>query len=378
MIDFTSSLYLGMKHSSNELDGWQQLTTGVPAALGEPGLATQVGNYVAGMQGLEKGLTAPSTLHLYWDLFDFLSYRPIVLFIDEKVYPVSRYGIEKLLLRNIPIYTFRHFDAAHVAELIKKNCTRLKIPVIVTDGWCPACGGAAPLRQYAGMVKPLNGWVIVDDTQAFGILGAGKKMGRPYGKGGGGLLQWQFLRADTMITIVSLAKGFGVPLSVMSGTRAFIGAFASHSQTRVNSSPVSLAHLQAAMNAFRINRLEGDDRRAALWRNTCRLKTLLQKAGIAVQGGIFPVQTIRCRSRQQTIMLWEELKKNNVRAVLITPHGEQQPVLSLILRNDHTPGDINALANSIKMHYSSFKPFDHVNTITGNTNRTRSAQNAAR
>ena len=378
MIDFTSSLYLGMKHSSNELNGWQQLTTGVPAALWEPGLATQVANCVAGMQGLEKGLTAPSTLHLYWDLFDFLSYRPIVLFIDEKVYPVSRYGIEKLLLRNIPIHTFRHFDAAHVAELIKENCTRPRIPVIVSDGWCPACGSAAPLRRYAGMVKPLNGWVIVDDTQAFGVLGAGKQTTKPYGKGGGGLLQWQSVQANTIITIVSLAKGFGVPLSVISGTRAFIEPFARHSQTRVNSSPVSLVHLQAAMNAFRINRLEGDDRRAALWRNICRLRILLQKAGIAVQGGIFPVQMIRCRSRQQTILLWEELKKNNIRTVLITPHGEQQPVLSFILHSDHTPGDIQALADSIRMHHSLFKPFDHVNTITGNIIRTRSAQNATR
>lgn len=370
MIDFTSSLYLGMKHSSNELNGWQQLTTGVPAALWEHCLAAQVGNYVAGVQGLEKGLTAPSTLHLYWDLFDFLGNQPVVVFIDEKVYPVSRYGIEKLLLRNIPIHTFRHFDAAHVAALIKKNCTRPKMPIIVSDGWCPACGSAAPLRQYAGMVKPLKGWVIVDDTQAFGILGAGKQRTKPYGKGGGGLLQWQSLQADTIITIVSLAKGFGVPLSVISSTRAFIGSFARHSETRLNSSPVSLAHLQAAMNAFRINRLEGDGRRAALWRNICLLRALLQKAGIAVQGGIFPVQTIHCRSRQQAIMLWEELKKNNIRTVLITPHGEQQPVLSIILHSDHTSGDIHALTDGIKKHHLLLKPFDHVNTITGNTNRT--------
>ncbi len=54
MMDFTSSLYLGMKHSSKELNGWQQLTTGMPAALDEADLALQVGNYVAGMQGLKK------------------------------------------------------------------------------------------------------------------------------------------------------------------------------------------------------------------------------------------------------------------------------------------------------------------------------------
>ncbi|WP_162915694.1 aminotransferase class I/II-fold pyridoxal phosphate-dependent enzyme [Paraflavitalea soli] len=374
MMDFTSSLYLGMKHSSKELNDWQQLTTGVPAALGEADLALQVGNYVAGMQGLEEGLTAPSTLHLYWDLFDYLCHQPVVLFIDEKVYPVSRYGIEKLLIRKVPVHPFRHFDADHVAELIRKNSTRSTTPVIVSDGWCPSCGRAAPLQQYAALVKPLKGAVIVDDTQAFGVLGTRKRNGKPYGQGGGGLLRWQSLQSDTIITIVSLAKGLGVPMSVISSTHQFIGSFARHSQTRVNSSPVSLAHLQAAMNAFRINRLEGDERRSALWRNISLLRSLLQRAGILVQGGIFPVQAIRCHSRQQTIRLWEELKKRNIRSVLITPHGEQQPALCLIVHSDHTPGDIRVLADAIKKHHFLFKQSDHVNTLTGNPYRTGSAQ----
>jgi 8-amino-7-oxononanoate synthase len=283
-----------------------------------------------------------------------------------------------LLIRRIPIHTFRHFDAAQVAELVTKNCSRSKIPVIVTDGWCPACGNAAPLQQYTTIVKPLNGWVIIDDTQAFGILGAGTRTTLPYGKGGGGLLQWQSVRSTTIITMVSLAKGFGAPLSVISGTRTFIKSFEQHSQTRVNSSPVSLAHLQAAMNAFHINQLEGDTRRGILWRNICLFRSLVQNAGIAVQGGIFPVQTIPCRSRRQTIWLWETLKKKKIRTVLITPHDEQQPVLSFIFRSDHQPREIQALAEIVKKYPSLFKPFDYVNTITGNINRTGSTQNATR
>jgi 8-amino-7-oxononanoate synthase len=378
MMDFTSSLYLGMKHNSNELNGWQRLTTGVPAALWESALSRQAGDHVAGMQGLEKGLTAPSTLHLYWDLFGFLGNRPVVVFIDEKVYPVSRYGIEKLLLRNIPVHTFRHFDAAHLAGLIRKNCTGSKTPVVVSDGWCPACGCAAPLKKYVEIVKPLNGCVIVDDTQAFGILGAGKQTRKPYGKGGGGLLQWLSMKEDAIITIVSLAKGWGVPMSVISGTAAFITAFAGHSETRFNSSPVSLVHLQAAMNAYRINRAEGDERRAVLWQHVSLLRNLLQKAGITLQGGIFPVQTIRCRSQQHCIRLYEELKKNRIRTVLVTPHGEQQPALSLIIRSDHAADEIRALAEGIKKNQSLLKQVRYVNTVTGNPNRTGSTQAATR
>ena len=42
MLDFTSSLYLGLHHPSRSLAPWGRLTTGVPAAMGEPPEAHQV------------------------------------------------------------------------------------------------------------------------------------------------------------------------------------------------------------------------------------------------------------------------------------------------------------------------------------------------
>jgi 8-amino-7-oxononanoate synthase len=34
LLDFTSALYLGLRHESRSLAAWRQLTTGGPAALG--------------------------------------------------------------------------------------------------------------------------------------------------------------------------------------------------------------------------------------------------------------------------------------------------------------------------------------------------------
>ena len=98
MIDFTSSLYLGIKHSSEELRVWQHLTSGVPSALFEPQQSKELAYQIARLQGNEHGLLAPSTLHLYHDLYSLLSKQPVTVFIDEKVYPVSKYGIEKLFV----------------------------------------------------------------------------------------------------------------------------------------------------------------------------------------------------------------------------------------------------------------------------------------
>jgi 8-amino-7-oxononanoate synthase len=296
------------------------------------------------------------------------------LFIDEHVYPVSRYGIEKLVPRKIPVHTFRHLDAAHLVQLVKKHCTDSRIPVIITDGWCPVCGRMAPLQQYARIAASGKGWVIVDDTQAFGILGSGKSNALPYGKDGGGSLASLSLQHKAIVTIVSLAKGFGVPMSVLSGPHNFVTAFAAHSETRVNSSPVSYAHLQAALNGFRIDQIAGNERRARLWKHVHLLRSMLAGAGIGLAGGIFPVQSIRCQSPKQTAGLYEALKKKRIRTVLTVPHGSKQPVLTMLLRSDHTPNAIRVLAENIKDYHLSLKANRYVNNVTGNTHRTGSAK----
>jgi 8-amino-7-oxononanoate synthase len=348
MIDFTSSLYLGMKHGSTELNGWEQLTTGVPAILNEPLVSLQVSKYVARMQGHEEGISAPSTLHIYSDLFELLKKKRIVLFIDEKIYPVSRYGIEKLQANQIRVQPFRHFDPVHLNGLVKANVSSGAMPVIMSDGWCPLCGKAAPIYKYVNIIRPFNGTILIDDTQAFGILGEHQHEKMPYGMGGGGTLKWLNIRDDSIVTVTSLAKAFGVPMAVIGGTSAFITAFKESSKTRIHSSPVSTVHLQAALNTFRINLNKGDMLRSKLWKNICLLKNKISQKTLVTGGGIFPVQNTRCRSSNETIRLYERLKKNKISTILLSLHNEQIPVISFIIRADHIPGQIMELASHIQ------------------------------
>jgi len=69
VIDFTSSLYLGMRHGSASVPPWAQLTTGVPAALASPPVAGAVAGELARVMGVEAASMAASTIHAFWDLF---------------------------------------------------------------------------------------------------------------------------------------------------------------------------------------------------------------------------------------------------------------------------------------------------------------------
>ena len=95
MLDFTSVLYLGIRHAHHTLRPWAQLTTGRPAALEPAPEAVAVAQDLAQLLGCERAVLAPSTLHLYWDLFDVLANDRIAIYADAGIYPIARWGIER-------------------------------------------------------------------------------------------------------------------------------------------------------------------------------------------------------------------------------------------------------------------------------------------
>lgn len=82
MLDFTSVLYLGFRHAHPTLRPWAQLTTGRPAALEAAPEAERVAQDLAQLLRCERAVLAPSTLHLYWDLFDVLARDHIAIYAD--------------------------------------------------------------------------------------------------------------------------------------------------------------------------------------------------------------------------------------------------------------------------------------------------------
>ena len=82
--------------------------------------------------------------------------------------------------------------------------------------------------------------LVADDTQALGILGHSPDARMPYGHGGGGSLRWSGIGGPEALVFASLAKGFGVPIAVLAGSRARIREFEEKSLTRVHCSPPSM------------------------------------------------------------------------------------------------------------------------------------------
>ncbi|MCJ8166190.1 aminotransferase class I/II-fold pyridoxal phosphate-dependent enzyme [Pontibacter sp. E15-1] len=343
MDDFTSALYLGLRHATTAIQPWQHLTTGVPAALYEPASHRHLASELARMQGLEKGVLAPSSLHLFWDVLGKLTKNTLVL-ADEKVYQITRWGLERAACRGVTVAYFAHHSPAGLVQQLQQHGPFRHL-VVITDGWCPHCGRAAPLPAYLALARKHHGLLLLDDTQALGVLGDRPTRQCPYGAGGGGLLKWYGLRGQDIITVCSLAKGFGVPIAVLAGSTNRVNDFLKRSDTRVHCSPASAAHVQAALHALSVNRNKGDKLRRKLLQRVQLFKQLLAAQGLQTLGGFFPVQTLASTGGMAPQLLHQKLRERGIRALLLEPHAATgTPVLAFCLSAAHTLSQLKRVA----------------------------------
>ena len=288
MLEFTSALYLGLRHGSWSLEPWSQLTTGSPAAFAVPTAARAVARELAALQGCAAATLGPSTLHLFWDLGELFAESGAAIYLDSGTYPIGKWGMERAAAHGAQLRRFSHHDPDALWRLLRSE-SRNRRPVVVSDGFCPGCGRPAPLEAYLELARRGDGWLVIDDTQALGIFGHSPDGSRPFGEGGGGMARWSRISDPRLVVVASLAKAFGAPLAALSGSVAFVERFEKRSGTRMHCSPPSAAVLSAAARALTINRRRGEILRARLTSLVRHFRASLRAIGIVPTGGVFPV-----------------------------------------------------------------------------------------
>lgn len=335
MLDFTSALYLGFEHPSWSLPVWPQLSLGKPAALEQLSTVPEVERQLAELVGCGRVLLGPSTFHLFWDLFRWLTTVRTKIFVASGSYPIAQWAADAARATGASVQTFRHGEL----PVFDHVTTR---PIVVTDGFFPASGRAAPLRECASWVRQHKGVLVIDDTQALGVFGSDPGPQNPFGSGGGGSLRAANLHSGRVVVVSSLAKAFGVPVAMIGGSRNLIKKFEASSETRVHCSPPSAAVVSGAMRALEMNRVAGDWLRARLARRVRRFRTGLAGLGLKVNSHIFPVQPVGLPDEVSAEDLYERLVCRGIEPVLHRA-GNGKAVLSFVVTARHRSIEIDAL-----------------------------------
>lgn len=350
MSDFTSALYLGMHHSSQELTGWENLTTGSPAVLGTPPVYDRLAQSLARLQGCEHGVLGRSTWHLLWDLINMCSQAKTSFYLDAGTYPIAQWGAERAACRGRPLLRFSHHDADALQRLMQRDAQRRRRPIVIADGWCVRCGHLAPLDAYLACARRYGGRLIVDDTQALGILGERiEDSDAPYGTGGGGSLRWLGIEDPHVVVVASLAKAFGAPLAVLSSGSRFVRRFIAASETRVHTSPPSMADVRAAQHALAESASRGPLLRRRLAQLVCRFRHGLARLGLSAKNSLFPVQVFQPPPGVNVGAMHRRLASQGVQLLRLRQEPPHEEELAAVIRADHHPRDIDGALRALAL-----------------------------
>lgn len=353
MLDFTSALYLGLRHPSPSLRPWSGLTTGKPAVLEQAAGSAVIAARFAALAGCERATPVTSTLHLFWDLFGVLGREPVRIYMDAGTYAIARWGVERAAARGVPVRRFPHHDAAALRRMIEEDGPARR-PIVVADGFCPTCSAAVPAAEYLRCVDQRGGYLVFDDTQALGVLG--EQDSSPYGRGGGGSMRWQGIASPHVIVGSSLAKGFGTPMALLAGSASIIRRFEEHSETRIHCSPPSLAALHAAEHALAVNRAHGDRLRQRLAQLVRQFRAGLRALGLGAEGRLFPVQVLRAADVAAET-LHERLLRLGIRTIVIRRCRDIGTRVAFLISAMHRSSDIDqaidAIGRAMRLDYST-------------------------
>src|SRR5262249_14370871 len=145
----------------------------------------------------------------------------------------------------------------------------------------------------------------------------------------------------------SLAKGLGAPLAALAGPQDVVRRFEAESETRVHSSPPSVAVLRAAERALELNRAHGDELRLRLARLVRPFRPRLAELGLHAHGGLFPVQTLAPAAALDPVAVHAQLLDRGVRTVLHRPRPGGRPRIGFLITARHRVAEIDRAVDAL-------------------------------
>lgn len=200
-----------------------------------------------------------------------------------------------------PRYGFKHLEPTGLADQLKQHLSGKSRPLVLTDGIFPARGEIAPLNEYAAVVKPYGGKILVDDAHALAVLG----------KSGKGTWEAQGVHRDCLYQTGTLSKGFGIGGGVIPADKALVEKIQNHSNAFIGCSGLALPLAAAAARSvsyLAAHRTLITD----LQRRSLALKQRFLRIGLVMPETCSPIFSITLNSAERNQRLKEHLLDHGI------------------------------------------------------------------
>lgn len=157
-------------------------------------------------------------------------------------------------------------------------------------------------------------------------------------------------------------------VAALTGSEAFGRHFEAKSETRVHTSPPSIAIIHAAQHALAVNRRHGDALRLRLVTLVRHFRRHLTGVGFSVSGGLFPVQTLVPLPGLDAALLRNRLLQLGIQTVLLRGRTGNDLRLSFILTARHTLRDLDYAVGALLQAVRGVKDREYIGRYSRTAN----------
>jgi 7-keto-8-aminopelargonate synthetase-like enzyme len=215
------------------------------------------------------------------------------VFLDEKAHSSL---VDAARQSGLPITVFPHADPEGLRDALKSTLQTRYRPLVATDGVFANTGVIPPLADYAALIEPYNGRLLIDDAHGLGVVG-------PTGKG-------SFEEAGIPRALIyqtgTLSKGLGGFGGIVAGSRELIELMRRRSRAFIGSTPPPLPVAAATIRAIEILATE-PFHVARLRAVSLRIKPQLRELGFTISGGPAPICSVTYLNEEKNRSLYHHL-----------------------------------------------------------------------
>jgi 8-amino-7-oxononanoate synthase len=247
-------------------------------------------------------------------------------------------------LSRASVHVYRHIDANHLEELLRREGKMARHRLIATDSVFSMDGDWAPLGDLLDLARRYDGWLLVDEAHASGVLG----------QNGRGLTELLLpnLNADDwrLVKIGTLSKALGSQGGFVCGPKKLMDWLVNRCRPYIYSTALSPPAAAAAGRAVVIVRQEPDRRKHLLMLGDF-LRQQLRTAGFADINSLCHIVPVMIGDASQAVNVSNRLADRGLLVPAIrppsVPEGASRLRISLCAR--HTKDDVERLVAELKL-----------------------------
>lgn len=257
-LNFSSNNYLGLANHPKvvsalvETSGRYGVGSGASRLIcGHMDVHAELEDAVARLKGTEAALTFSAGYLANLGILSTLAGPDATIFSDELNHASI---VDGCRLSRARVEVYRHRDASHLEDLLRRSGARRKI--VVTDGVFSMDGDIAPLPDLVQAKDRHGALLVVDDAHATGVL-------PPHGRG---TADHFGIRGRVDIQMGTFSKALGTYGAYIAATRAMVDYFVNKCRPFIFNTGLPPAIAGATLAALDL--LAGEpDLLASLWRN---------------------------------------------------------------------------------------------------------------